>query len=68
MSIVSLVGKDMKNTVGLVAKMFSVLAKANINIEMISQGATEINVSCVIASSKSIKAMQVVHDEILVHQ
>jgi aspartate kinase len=65
MSIISLIGRDMKNRVGLAAKMFSVLAKANINLEMISQGATVINISCVINSRQSIKAMQIVHDEML---
>ncbi|CAG8693234.1 2603_t:CDS:2, partial [Acaulospora colombiana] len=48
MAILSLVGKQMKNMVGIAGKMFSTLAAANVNIEMISQGASEINISCVI--------------------
>ncbi|RMZ86197.1 hypothetical protein DV737_g191, partial [Chaetothyriales sp. CBS 132003] len=48
MAIVSLVGKDMKNMVGVAGKMFSTLGENNINLEMISQGASEINISCVI--------------------
>lgn len=42
MCILSLVGKHMKNMVGIAGKMFSTLAEGNINIEMISQGASEI--------------------------
>lgn len=38
MAILSLVGADMKNMVGIAGKMFSTLGENNINIEMISQG------------------------------
>jgi aspartate kinase len=38
MAIVSLVGKQMKNMMGIAGKMFSTLGEHNINIEMISQG------------------------------
>jgi aspartate kinase len=42
MAILSLVGKEMKNLVGIAGKMFSTLASVDVNIEMISQGASEI--------------------------
>lgn len=38
MAIVSLVGRQLKNMVGIAGKFFSVLGENNINIEMISQG------------------------------
>lgn len=38
MAIVSLVGKQLKNMIGISGRFFSVLGKNNINIEMISQG------------------------------
>jgi aspartate kinase len=38
MAIVSLVGKQMKNMVGIAGKMFTTLGENNVNIEMISQG------------------------------
>ena len=41
--------------------MISVLAEAKVNIEMISQGSSEINVSCVIARTDSLKALRMVH-------
>ncbi|TLS25071.1 hypothetical protein PpBr36_07353 [Pyricularia pennisetigena] len=37
MAILSLVGADMKNMVGVAGKMFSTLGEHNVNIEMISQ-------------------------------
>lgn len=46
MAILSLVGKQMRNAIGLAGQMFATLAKGGINIEMISQGASEINISC----------------------
>lgn len=65
MAILSLVGKQMKNMIGVSGKMFSTLAQAGINIEMISQGASEINISCVINEKDSIKALSVIHQHLL---
>lgn len=38
MAILSLVGKQMKNMIGVAGRMFSTLGENNVNIEMISQG------------------------------
>lgn len=38
MAILSLVGADMKNMIGVAGRMFSTLGEHNINLEMISQG------------------------------
>ncbi|KAK9381719.1 Aspartate/glutamate/uridylate kinase [Kockiozyma suomiensis] len=65
MTIVSLVGKQMKQLVGIAGRMFSTLAEADINIEMISQGASEINISCVIQEKDSLKALNVLHQKLL---
>lgn len=61
MAIVSVVGADMKNMIGVSGKMFSTLGEHNINIEMISQGASEINISCVIDADEATRAMNVLH-------
>lgn len=52
--------------VGVSAKLFSSLATKNINIEMISQGASEINISCVIDESRGVDALQAIHDDLIV--
>lgn len=65
MCIVSLVGKQMKQLVGIAGQMFTTLAESGINIEMISQGASEINISCVIDSNDSLKALNVLHQRLL---
>ncbi len=65
MTILSLVGKEMRNMVGIAGKMFTTLAQGNINIEMISQGASEINISCVIRSRDAVKALNLIHQTCL---
>ncbi|KAI6782856.1 aspartokinase-like protein [Emericellopsis cladophorae] len=61
MSILSLVGADMRQMVGIAGRMFSVLGEHQINLEMISQGASEINISCVIDAMDATRAMNVLH-------
>ncbi|PPQ88571.1 hypothetical protein CVT25_009951 [Psilocybe cyanescens] len=65
MTILSLVGKQMRNMVGIAGLMFTTLAKGNVNIEMISQGASEINISCVIEARDAIKALNLIHQSCL---
>lgn len=65
MAILSLVGRNMRNAIGSASLMFSALARAQINLEMISQGASEINISCVIENKDSAKALNVIHESCL---
>ncbi len=65
LSIVSLVGLEMRHMIGISARLFGVLAAAQVNIEMISQGASEINISCVVASDHAKRALVAIHDSIL---
>ncbi|KAF1981299.1 aspartate kinase [Aulographum hederae CBS 113979] len=61
MAIVSLVGRQLRNMVGISGRFFSVLGENGVNIEMISQGASEINISCVIEERDADRALNVVH-------
>lgn len=61
MAIISLVGKHLRHLVGVSSRFFTALAQKNVNIEMISQGASEINISCVIAAEDADKALNAVH-------
>ena len=60
-----MVGKQMRNMVGIAGRMFTTLAQGNVNIEMISQGANEINISCVIDGRDAIKALNLIHQSCL---
>ena len=65
MAILSLVGKQMVNLVGIAGRMFTTLGQGNVNIEMISQGANEINISCVIEGREAVKALNLIHQSCL---
>ncbi|MFQ5952514.1 MAG: aspartate kinase [Candidatus Omnitrophota bacterium] len=56
---VSVVGIGMRSHSGVAAKMFTALASAKINIEMIST--SEIKISCVIEKKHADKAIRVIH-------
>ncbi|KAF4120190.1 aspartate kinase [Geosmithia morbida] len=61
MAILSLVGAEMRQMKGIAGRMFSTLGEHQVNLEMISQGASEINISCVIAAEDATRAMNVLH-------
>lgn len=67
-AVVSLVGKGMKQQRGVAAKMFSVLADAGINLEMICQGASELTVAIVIDGNQCDDAIKAVHDGMMFEQ
>ncbi|HXJ97652.1 MAG TPA: bifunctional aspartate kinase/homoserine dehydrogenase I [Gelidibacter sp.] len=62
LSIIALVGDNMKNHQGISGKMFSTLGQNNINIRAIAQGASEKNISAVIAEKDVKKALNAIHE------
>lgn len=60
-SIICLVGDGIKSTRGVAGKVFAVLAGEGINVEMISQGASQINLSCVVNERETAKAVRSLH-------
>ncbi len=62
LSIIALVGENMKSHQGLSGKMFSTLGKNNVNIRAIAQGASERNISAVIDQKDVKKALNVLHE------
>ncbi|RDW66694.1 hypothetical protein BP5796_09443 [Coleophoma crateriformis] len=64
-SIVSVIGHKMRNMVGISGEILSKLAQAGINVYLIAQGASEINISCVVQSSDAPEAMQTIHTNVL---
>ncbi len=62
LSIIALVGDKMKSHQGISGKMFSTLGKNNINIRAIAQGASEKNISAVIAEKDVKKALNTLHE------
>lgn len=58
---VSIVGAGMLGKPGIAARMFGALARANVNIDIIST--SEISVSCLIKGSQLTEAVNSIHDE-----
>ncbi len=63
LSIVALVGDNMKSHPGISGKMFGVLGRNGVNIRAIAQGSSERNISTVIATRDVKKAINVLHEE-----
>lgn len=62
LAIIALVGESMKSHQGISGKMFSTLGKNNVNIRAIAQGASEKNISAVIADKDVKKALNSLHE------
>ena len=60
LALVCMVGSNMNNRPGIAAQTFNCLS--NINIRMISQGASEINISFVVAEDQADAAIRNLHD------
>ncbi|CAL2087872.1 bifunctional aspartate kinase/homoserine dehydrogenase I [Tenacibaculum sp. 190524A02b] len=63
LSILALVGDNMKNHQGLSGQMFSALGKNNVNIRAIAQGASQKNISAVIDSKDAKKGLNTLHEQ-----
>jgi aspartate kinase len=60
-AIICLVGEDIHGKPGIAASVFNVIAEAGVNIRMISQGASEINISFVVQEADVPKAVRHLH-------
>jgi len=62
LSIVAIVGENMKHATGIAGKLFSTMGKSGINIIAIAQGASELNISWVVRNDVLRKTLNVVHE------
>ncbi|MGB7553328.1 MAG: lysine-sensitive aspartokinase 3 [Candidatus Korobacteraceae bacterium] len=60
-AVICLVGKHIRGRAGIAASVFSTVAAANVNVHMISQGASEINISFVVEEQDVPRAVQRLH-------
>ncbi len=63
LSIVALVGENMRNHTGVSGRMFSAMGRNGINIRAIAQGSSEKNISAVIDTNDVKKTINVLHEE-----
>lgn len=62
LSIIAVVGENMRHTKGLSGRLFSALGRSGVNVVAIAQGSSELNVSAVIDRQDLAKAMNSIHD------
>ncbi len=62
LSIIAIVGEQMRNHPGVSGKMFSVLGNNGINIRAIAQGSSEKNITAVIEAQDVQKAIHLLHE------
>jgi len=62
-SVVSVVGSGMKGTPGVAARVFRAVADAGVNVVMIAQGSSEVNISFVVGQADSVRAVTSIHRE-----
>lgn len=68
LSIVAVVGENMRNIPGIVGKLFSALGKNGVNVVAIAQGSSEYNISVVIKKIDESKALNLIHEEFFLSQ
>jgi aspartokinase/homoserine dehydrogenase 1 len=62
LSIVAIVGENMRKATGVSGRVFQSLGKNGINIVAIAQGSSELNISVVIPKEDESKALNAIHD------
>jgi len=63
-SIVAVVGENMRNYPGISGKVFQALGRNGINVMAIAQGSSELNISTVISKDHETKALNALHDSL----
>src|SRR5215217_2340754 len=62
LSVLAIVGENMKRTPGMAGKLFSALGRNGVNVRAIAQGSSEYNISVIISKTDLSKAVNAVHD------
>ncbi len=62
LSVIAVIGENMKAQTGIAGKLFGALGKNGINIVAIAQGSSELNISAVIPRKDEIKALLALHE------
>jgi aspartate kinase len=61
--VVAVVGAGMKGIPGVAAKVFKAVANEGINVRMIAQGSSELNISFVVGEENDVRTVRALHKE-----
>ena len=62
-SIIALIGSGMRGTIGVASRVFGAVEKKGVNVVMIAQGSSELNIAFVVKDSGYKSVVQALHDE-----
>jgi aspartate kinase len=62
-AVIAVVGSGMRGIKGVAARVFNAVAKRNVNVIMIAQGSSELNLAFVVNDSDCEQVVRVLHDE-----
>jgi aspartokinase/homoserine dehydrogenase 1 len=62
LSVLAIVGENMKHTPGMSGKLFHALGRNGVNVRAIAQGSSEYNISVILSKTDLSKAVNSVHD------
>ncbi len=68
LALIAVVGRGMKSTRGTAGRIFSALAHRNVNVKMIDQGSSELNIIIGVANDDFETAIQAIYDIFVVSQ
>ncbi len=68
LALIAVVGRGMKSTRGTAGRIFSALAHANVNVKMIDQGSSELNIIIGVANSDFETAIKAIYDIFVISQ
>src|SRR3990170_3027054 len=61
--VIAVMGANMKGTLGVASRIFTTAARKKINIRMIAQGSSELNISFVVKEKDGEAAVRAIHEE-----
>ena len=62
MALIAVVGRSMKSSRGTAGRIFSALAHANVNVKMIDQGSSELNIIIGVKNEDFEVAIKAIYD------
>jgi aspartate kinase len=61
--VIAVMGANMQGTLGVASRLFATVARAGVNIRMIAQGSSELNISFVVKEKDGEAAVKAIHKE-----
>ena len=61
--VIAAMGANMQGTLGVASRVFTAVAKKGINIRMIAQGSSELNISFVVKEKDGESVVKAIHEE-----